>query len=56
MSYLDVCLEFGFRIRTKDGEYINVYVDATDVDNARFKIRERYPDCQIVSDIQMRIM
>ena len=40
---------FHFRIRTKDGGIVNTSVWADDVFQAQFKLRQRYPDCQILS-------
>ena len=38
-----------FKIKTKAGGIVgNIVIEATDVETAKHKLRQRYPDCEIV--------
>jgi hypothetical protein len=40
---------FVFKIRTKSGSIVgNVVVEAKDMEEAKYKLRQRYPDCEIL--------
>ena len=42
--------KFAFKIKTKDGNIVdNVVIEASDAENAKYKLRQRYPDCEIIS-------
>jgi hypothetical protein len=41
--------QFRFRIRTKSGSIINTTVEGQNLDHAKSKLQNRYPDCQILS-------
>jgi hypothetical protein len=41
--------KFVFKIKTKTGGIIgNVVIEATDMEAAKYKLRKRYPDCEIL--------
>jgi hypothetical protein len=41
---------FVFKIRTKSGGIVgNVVVEAKDMEEAKCKLRQRYPDCEILA-------
>lgn len=41
--------KFVFKIKTKDGSIIgNIVIEAKDIEAAKHKLRERYPDCEIL--------
>jgi hypothetical protein len=41
--------KFVFKIKTKSGSIIgNIVIEATDMENAKYKLRKRYPDCEIL--------
>ncbi|MBS0205932.1 MAG: hypothetical protein JSS49_23780 [Planctomycetes bacterium] len=43
-------MKFIFRIKTASGGIIdNVLIEARNVDEARHKLQQRYPDCTILS-------
>lgn len=40
---------FVFKIKTKSGGIIgNIVIEAKDIEAAKHKLRERYPDCEIL--------
>ena len=39
--------QFVFRIRTMGG---NIVIEAQDIKEAKWKLRKRYPDCEIVEE------
>ena len=41
--------KFVFKIKTKDGSIIgNIVIEAKDIEAAKHKLRQRYPDCEIL--------
>ncbi len=41
--------KFVFKIKTKSGGIIgNIVIEAKDIEAAKYKLRQRYPDCEIV--------
>ena len=43
-------MKFVFRIKTASGGIIdNVLIEARNVDEARYKLQQRYPNCTILS-------
>lgn len=41
--------KFVFKIKTKDGSIIgNIVIEAKDIEAAKHKLRERYPDCEVL--------
>lgn len=41
--------KFVFKIKTKDGSIIgNIVIEAKDMEAAKYKLRKRYPDCEIM--------
>ena len=41
--------KFVFKIKTKAGGIVgNVVIEATDMEAAKHKLRQRYPDCEIL--------
>lgn len=41
--------KFVFKIKTKDGSIIgNIVIEAKDIEAAKYKLRHRYPDCEIL--------
>jgi hypothetical protein len=41
--------KFRYKIKTKDKSIIHGTIQATDAEDAKHKLRERYPDCEILS-------
>jgi len=42
--------KFRFRIKTKSGNIVgNVTIEASDVEEAKAKLKKRYPDCEILN-------
>ncbi len=40
---------FVFKIRTKNGSIVgNIVIEAKDIEEAKYKLRKRYPDCEIL--------
>ena len=40
---------FVFKIKTKSGGIIgNIVIEAKDIEAAKYKLRKRYPDCEIL--------
>ena len=40
---------FVFKIKTKSGGIVgNIVIEAKDSENAKYKLRKRYPDCEIM--------
>ena len=40
---------FVFKIKTKSGSLVgNIVIKAKDMDAAKYKLRQRYPDCEIM--------
>ena len=40
---------FVFKIKTKSGGIVgNIVIEAKDIEEAKYKLRERYPDCEIL--------
>ncbi len=40
---------FRFRIKTKSGGLIGTTEEGSDIDDAKQKVRKRYPDCEFLS-------
>lgn len=41
--------KFVFKIRTKGGSIVgNVVIEAKDMEEAKYKLRKRYPECEIL--------
>jgi len=41
--------KFVFKIKTKSGGIVgNIVIEAKDAENAKYKLRQRYPDCEIL--------
>ena len=41
--------KFVFKIKTKSGGIVgNIVIEATDMEAAKHKLRQRYPDCEIL--------
>jgi len=41
--------KFVFKIKTKSGGIIgNIVIEAKDIEAAKYKLRKRYPDCEIL--------
>ena len=41
--------KFVFKIKTKSGGIIgNIVIEAKDMEAAKYKLRQRYPDCEIL--------
>ncbi len=41
--------KFVFKIKTKSGGIVgNITIEAKDAENAKYKLRKRYPDCEIM--------
>jgi hypothetical protein len=41
--------KFAFKIKTKDGSIIgNIVIEAKDPESAKYKLRQRYPECEIL--------
>lgn len=41
--------KFIFKIKTKSGGIVgNIVIEAKDAENAKYKLRQRYPDCEII--------
>ena len=41
--------KFVFKIKTKSGGIVgNIVIEAKDIEAAKVKLRERYPDCEIL--------
>lgn len=41
--------KFVFKIKTKGGSIIgNIVIEAKDIEAAKYKLRQRYPDCEIL--------
>lgn len=41
--------KFVFKIKTKSGGIVgNIVIEAKDGENAKYKLRKRYPDCEIL--------
>ncbi len=41
--------KFVFKIKTKSGGIVgNIVIEAKDIEAAKHKLRERYPDCEIL--------
>ena len=41
--------KFVFKIKTKSGGIVgNITIEAKDAENAKYKLRQRYPDCEIL--------
>jgi hypothetical protein len=41
--------KYTFRIKTKNGNIVGgISIYGTDEENAKYKLRQRYPDCQII--------
>jgi len=41
--------KFVFKIKTKSGSIVgNIVIEAKDAENAKYKLRKRYPDCEIM--------
>lgn len=45
--------KFKFRIKTKNKSIINVVIEGYDIDNAKFRLKKRYPDCEILSSKEL---
>ena len=44
---------FVFKIRTKSGSIVgNTVIEAKDMEEAKYKLRKRYPDCEILEGHQ----
>ena len=40
---------FVFKIKTKGGSIVgNIVIEAKDIEAAKYKLRKRYPDCEIM--------
>ena len=40
---------FVFKIKTKSGGIVgNIVIEAKDIEEAKYKLRQRYPDCEIL--------
>ena len=40
---------FVFKIKTKSGSIVgNIVIEAKDIEEAKYKLRKRYPDCEIL--------
>ncbi len=40
---------FVFKIKTKSGSIVgNIVIEARDIEEAKYKLRKRYPDCEIL--------
>lgn len=40
---------FVFKIKTKDGGIVaNIVIEAKDIEEAKYKLRQRYPGCEIL--------
>ena len=40
---------FVFKIKTKSGSIVgNVVIEAKDIEEAKYKLKKRYPDCEIM--------
>ena len=40
---------FVFKIKTKSGSIVgNIVIEAKDIEEAKYKLRKRYPDCEIM--------
>lgn len=45
---------FRFKIKTEDGSIIgNIVITGTSLDNAKFKLMQRYPKCQILDSKEL---
>ena len=41
--------QFVFKIKTKSGGITgNIVIEAKDIEEAKYKLRQRYPDCEIL--------
>jgi hypothetical protein len=41
---------FVFKIKTKSGGIVgNIVIEAKDIEAAKYKLRKRYPDCEIMA-------
>ena len=41
--------KFVFKIKTKSGGIVgNIVIEANDIEAAKYKLRQRYPDCEIL--------
>ena len=41
--------KFVFKLKTKSGGIVgNIVIEAKDAENAKYKLRKRYPDCEIL--------
>lgn len=41
--------KFVFKIKTKSGSIVgNIVIEAKDIEAAKYKLRQRYPDCEIM--------
>ncbi len=41
--------KFVFKIKTKSGGIVgNIVIEAKDIEAAKYKLRKRYPDCEIL--------
>jgi len=41
--------KFKFRIKTEKNSVINTTIEGYDVDNAKYRLNKRYPNCKIIS-------
>ena len=40
---------FVFKVKTKSGSIVgNIVIEAKDIEEAKYKLRKRYPDCEIL--------
>ena len=40
---------FAFKVKTKGGSIVgNIVIEAKDIEEAKYKLRKRYPDCEIM--------
>lgn len=41
--------KFVFKVKTKSGGIVgNIVIEAKDIEAAKYKLRQRYPDCEIM--------
>jgi hypothetical protein len=54
IALADKYKKFEFKIKTKTGGRIGLTQQGTDIDDAKTKVRKRYPDCEFLSSKEIK--
>jgi hypothetical protein len=54
IALADKYKKFEFKIKTKTGSRIGLTQQGTDIDDAKTKVRKRYPDCEFLSSKEIK--